>query len=89
MKEMTIEKLAEMVSVGFADMARKTDIEGLRTEMREGFAAVDKEFDEVYERFDEVYRRLDRIEKQVLDQHDNRITRLELELKDLRQTLKV
>ena len=71
-----------MVSEGFARTAQKDEVDAQFQEVRKGFADIDEEFDEAF-------RRLDRIEKRLLENHDNRISRLEQELKDVRETLKV
>ena len=74
-REITIEDLARMVQQGFEEAAKREE--------------VNKGFEEVNERFDRVENRLERIEKLILADHKQRIERLEVEVKDLKDLLAV
>jgi archaellum component FlaC len=72
-KNITIDDLAIMVQKGFQETAKKEEM--------------DKRFDGVDKRFDGVDKRLDRIEKLILADHKERIEKLELEVKELKDLI--
>lgn len=72
-KNITIDELAMMVQRGFNETAKKTD--------------VDMRFDGVDKRLDKVEKRLDRIEKLILSDHKERIERLEIQVKELKDLI--
>ena len=74
-KEVTIDGLAIMVQRGFESTALKID-------MDEGFVRVDK-------RLDIIDKRLDRNENILIRAHENRIERLEDELRIVKTHLKL
>ena len=100
-EKITTEDLARMVQEGFAETAKKREMEAR-------FNQVDKRLDKVDGRLDKVDGRLDglevrakgvetrldgvndnleRIEKLLIADHRKRIERIEIELKDLRNLL--
>lgn len=74
-KHITIDDLAGMIQKGFEETAKKVEMEAC--------------FDGIDKRFDEVDKRLDRIEKLILADHRQRIERLEIEVKELKELLAV
>ncbi len=74
-KNITIDDLAAMVQKGFAETAKKQD--------------VDKRFDEVDKYFGRVENRLDRIEKLLIVDNRERIEKLEIDVMDLKNLLAV
>jgi hypothetical protein len=72
-KNITIDDLAIMVQKGFSETAKKEEM--------------DKRFDGVDKRFDKVEKRLDRIEKLILADHKERIEKLEIEMKELKDLM--
>ena len=78
-------------------MAKKTvTTEDLARMVQKGFEGVDEKFDGVNERFDRVDSRLDRvegrlekIEKLFIADHRQRIEKLEIEVKELKELLAV
>ncbi len=73
--KVTTEELAAMIQHGFAEMARKDD--------------VDKRFDGVDKRLDAIEDKLESIEKLILADHKRRIERLEEQVRELRDLLAV
>ena len=71
----TTEGLAVMIQRGFAETARKDD--------------VDRRFDGVEKRLDAIEDHLESIEKLMLEDHRRRIERLEGEMKNLKDLLAV
>ena len=88
-EKMTLEQFAEMIGKGFAATVQKGDVEQLRSEMQTGFEAVDKGFKAVDEDLEEVFRRLERIEKRILEAHEGRLMRLEDDMKQVREVMKL
>lgn len=70
-KEITIDQLATMVQRGFSEAAKES---GSR-------------FDGVDRRLDKVEKRLDRIEKLILADHKDRIEKLEMQVKELKELI--
>ncbi|MFZ3054941.1 MAG: hypothetical protein WA091_03100 [Minisyncoccales bacterium] len=70
-KEVTIDDLALMVRKGFQSVDKRFD-------------EVDKKFDLVDKRFDRMDKRFDRIENLILADHKERIEKLEMQVKELR-----
>ena len=83
-KETTIDDLAVMVQKGFIGVDKKfTDIEknmARKDDMEAGFKAVDK-------KFEEVNQRLIKIERKIDSNHEQRIERLEDDVKWLKGQL--
>ncbi|MFH0740014.1 MAG: hypothetical protein V1819_02895 [bacterium] len=77
-KETTIDDLAIMVQKGFIGVDSK--INSIQKNMDTGFKAVDK-------RFDEVNQRLIKIERKIDSNHEQRIERLEDDVKWLKGQL--
>jgi predicted transcriptional regulator len=81
-KDITINDLAVMVQNGFTETHK---------EMRDGFNAANKRFEQVDKRLDsmvtkaEMNRRFDGLEDRVLASHQKRIEKLEAEVKELRK----
>jgi len=75
-KNTTIDDLAIMVKKGFDGVDRRFD-------------GVDRRFDGVDRRLDKVEKRLDRIEKLILADHRDRIEKLEMEVRELKNLLAV
>jgi tetrahydromethanopterin S-methyltransferase subunit G len=76
MARVTIDTLAGIMKMSFDDLK-----EDLTRKMENGFAEVDMRFDEVDKRFDKVEYRLDVIEGKLINNHENRIVRLEDEVR--------
>jgi len=74
-KNITIEDLAQTVQKGFEETAKKAD--------------VNVRFDKVNQRFDKIEDRLERIEKLLLAEHQRRIEKLEIDVKEPRDLLAV
>ncbi|MFA5310389.1 MAG: hypothetical protein WC386_01705 [Candidatus Paceibacterota bacterium] len=72
-KDITIDELAMMVQRGFNETAKKSEM--------------DQRFDGVDRRLDKVEKRLDRIEKLILADHKERIERLEMQVKELKELI--
>jgi len=72
-KEITIDELAMMVQRGFNETAKKSEM--------------DQRFNGVDRRLDKVEKRLDRIEKLILSDHKERIERLEIQVKELKDLI--
>ena len=51
------------------------------------FNAIQKDFSDVYERFDKVDQRFDRLESLINDDYKQRIEKLEVQVKELRDAL--
>ena len=77
-KDITIDDLAMMVQRGFSDAAKSID---------KRFDAVDVRFDGVDRRLDKMDKRFDRIEKLILSDHKERIERLEMQVKELKELI--
>lgn len=77
-KETTIDDLAIMVQRGFIGVDKKIET---------GFKNVDKKFENVDKRFDEVGQRLVKIERKIDSNHEQRIERLEDDVKWLKGQL--
>ena len=77
-KNTTIDDLAVMVQKGFIGVDKK---------MEAGFKNVDKRFEGVDKRFDEVNQRLIKIERKIDSNHEQRIERLEDDVKWLKGQL--
>ena len=77
--EVTIDELAKMMNRSFEHLENKIDgVESsLRAEMREGFARVDDRFSEVNTRMDIMDEYKDLPEGKRFNNHENRISRLE------------
>jgi archaellum component FlaC len=73
--KVTTDELAVMIQHGFAETARKGD--------------VDRRFDGVDKRLDAIEDKLESIEKLILADHKRRIERLEEQVKELRDLLAV
>lgn len=74
-KNITIEDLAGMVQKGFNETAKKKE--------------VDRRFNEISKRFNEVDKHLEKIEKLLIVNHRERIERLEMEVKNLKELLAI
>ncbi|MFA5169670.1 MAG: hypothetical protein WC420_02975 [Candidatus Paceibacterota bacterium] len=72
-KDITIDELAMMVQRGFNETAKKSEM--------------DQRFDGVDRRLDKVEKRLDRIEKLIFADHKERIERLEMQVKELKELI--
>lgn len=77
-------------------MKKKVTIEDLAVMTQKGFLAVDKRFDgvdkkfgEIDKRFDEVDKRLDRIENLLIRDHENRLNRIDDDMRVIKTRLKV
>lgn len=81
-KNITIEDLARMVQKGFNETAKRKEVD-------RHFSEIDKHFDRVDRRFNGVDKRLDRIEKLLIVNHRERIERLEMEVKNLKELLAI
>ncbi len=86
MAKVTNDKLAEMMNKSFIHLENKMDERFNAVDKRfevidERFEAVDKRFDAVDKRFDKVEYRLDAIEGKFLTSHENRISKLEDEMR--------
>ena len=79
-KEITIDELAMMVQRGFMETQKELGKTAKKTEM-------DKRFDEVDKRFDKVDKRFDRIEKLILPNYKERIEKLEMDVKELKELI--
>ena len=79
-KKTTIEDLAKVVRGGFVKVDRQFDEMGRMAQR--GFEAMDKRFNQVDERFN-------KIEKLILADHKERIERLEIQMKEIRDLLAV
>jgi archaellum component FlaC len=79
-KEVTIDDLAMMVQRGFMETAKKIDLDSLSK-------SVDKRFNDVDKRFDRMDKRFDKIEKLILSEHKERIEKLEMQVKELRDLI--
>lgn len=66
--KISLDDLARMTQNGFSGVQK--DISSLQTEVHDGFKAMD-------DRFEKVEKRLDRIENILLRAHENRIEKLE------------
>lgn len=77
-KEITINNLAVMVQKGFVEVKR---------DVTTGFKNVDQRFKDVDKRFDEVSQRLVKIERKIDSNHEQRIERLEDDVKWLKGQL--
>jgi len=64
-------------------------IEDLAGMIQKGFNGVDQRFDRVDQRFDKVEDRLETIEKLLIVNHRERIEKLEIEVKELKELLAV
>jgi len=53
------------------------------------FAAIQKDFNNVYGRFDDIGKRFDKIEKLILADYKRRIEKLELEVREVRDLLSI
>ena len=73
-KNITTDDLARMVAKGFEDTAKKDEV---------------AKRDEVNTRFDRVEARLEKIEKLFIADHRQRIEKLEMEVKELKELLAV
>lgn len=62
-------------------------IDELALMVGKGFQSVDKRFDEVDKRLDRMDKRFDRIEKLILADHKDRIERLEMQVKELKELI--
>ena len=51
------------------------------------FQAIQKDFNTVYEKFDQVDKRFDRLESLINDDYKQRIEKLEVQVKELRDAL--
>lgn len=69
-KNITIEDLAIMIHKGFEETAKKKEI--------------DARFKEVDKRFEQVDRRFDKIENLIIVDHKQRINKLEVEVRELK-----
>ena len=72
-EKITIETLGRMVQKGFDETAKREE--------------VNNKFDGVNNRFDKLDERLDRIEHLLIADHQQRIEKLEVEMKELRGML--
>jgi hypothetical protein len=83
-KPMTIDDLALMTQRGFNDVNEKIvgEVGSLREEMNDRFEQVDA-------RFEQVDKRFDHIENLVLRAHDNRIEKIEDDVRVLKTALRV
>jgi archaellum component FlaC len=79
-KQMTIEDLALMTQRGFSEV--HIDLDSFKKEVNERFNRVD-------ERFGQVDKRFDHIENLLLRAHDNRIEKIEDDIRFLKTTLKL
>ena len=68
---------------------KNTTIDDLAIMVKKGFDGVDRRFDGVDRRLDKVEKRLDRIEKLILADHRDRIEKLEMEVRELKNLLAV
>lgn len=82
-KKITLDDLAVMTQNGFNDL--RSDMNNGFTELR---SEMDVRFNTVDNRFDKIEHRLDRIENIILREHDNRIMRLEDEVRMLKTSSK-
>ena len=93
-KNITLDKLADMVESGFEHLSGRIDaVEGkvgdveksmaTKAEMNERFEQVDKRLDNMATKA-EMNRRFDGLEDRVLASHQKRIEKLEAEVKELR-----
>jgi len=80
-KGVTIDDLALMVGKGFQSVDKRFD--GIDKQ----FEGVDKRFDEIDKRLDRMDKRFDRIEKLILTDHKERIEKLEIQVKELRDLI--
>jgi len=62
-------------------------IEDLALMVGKGFQSVDKRFDGIDKRLDRMDKRFDRIEKLILTEHKERIEKLEMQVKELRDLI--
>ena len=69
--KITLDKLAEMVASGFAEVQEKIDgsVGGLRTEMNAGFAAVDRRFTVMSQRIDQLDAKLEAHRQETKAEH--------------------
>ena len=74
-KNITIGDLARMVQKGFNETAKKKE--------------VNRHFSEIDRRFDGVDKHLEKIEKLLIVNHRERIERLEMEVKNLKELLAI
>ncbi|MFZ3054942.1 MAG: hypothetical protein WA091_03105 [Minisyncoccales bacterium] len=72
-KDVTIDDLAMMVQKGFIETAKKSEM--------------DQRFNDVDERLDKMDKRFDRIENLILADHKERIEKLEMQVKELRDLI--
>jgi len=80
-KEITIDDLALMVGKGFQSVDKRFD--GIDKRLN----GMDKRFDSMDKRFDNMDKRFDRIEKLILSEHKERIEKLEMQVKELRDLI--
>jgi hypothetical protein len=73
-KEITIDDLALMVGKGFQSVDKR-------------FNGIDKRLNGMDKRFDNMDKRFDRIEKLILSEHKERIEKLEMQVKELRDLI--
>jgi len=66
---------------------KEITIDDLALMVGKGFQSVDKRFDEVDKRLDRMDKRFDRIEKLILTEHKERIEKLEMQVKELRDLI--
>ena len=81
--DITIGDLARMVQKGFNGVDLRFD------KVDQRFDKVDQRFDRIDQRFDKVEDRLETIEKLLIVNHRERIERLEIEVKELKELLAV
>lgn len=67
--------------------SKNITIDELAVMVKKGFDGVDVRFDGVDRRLDKVEKRLDRIEKLILSDHKERIERLEMQVKELKELI--
>jgi len=79
-KEVTIDDLAMMVQRGFMETQKELAKTAKKSEMDQRFKEVDK-------RFDRMDKRFDKIEKLILSEHKERIEKLEMQVKELRDLI--
>ncbi|MFA5169627.1 MAG: hypothetical protein WC420_02745 [Candidatus Paceibacterota bacterium] len=66
---------------------KEITIEDLALMVGKGFQSVDKRFDGIDRRLDRMDKRFDRIEKLILAEHKERIEKLEMEVKELKELI--
>lgn len=84
---MTIDELARITQKGFEGVG--AEIKELREDMNNRFQKVDERFDKVETRFGTVEEGLNRIENRFVGAHENRIERLEDDMRVVKTTLRI